>query len=82
MSFIEQEESFEKQVIDGVEVTVYKPRVEITVKHMITGQEYGSDDEARQDIDDPNTDTKQEDISRSVHIKVQSIPLGGKTNIF
>jgi len=82
MSFIEQEESFEKQVIDGVEVTVYKPRVEITVKHMITGQEYGSDDEARQDIDNPNTDTKEEDISRSVHIKVQSIPLGGQTNIF
>ena len=82
MSFIEQEESFEKQVIDGVEVTVYKPRVEITVKHMITGQEYGSDDEARQDIDNPNTDTKEEDISRSVHIKVQSIPLGGQTNMF
>tara|TARA_R110000782_G_scaffold203215_1_gene291727 strand:- start:41 stop:289 length:249 start_codon:yes stop_codon:yes gene_type:complete len=82
MSFVEQEESFEKQVIDGVEVTVYKPRVEITVKHMITGQEYGSDDEARQDIDDPNTDTKEENISRSVHIKVQSIPLGGQTNIF
>jgi hypothetical protein len=82
MSFVEQEESFEKQIIDGVEVTVYRPRVEITVKHMTTGQEYGSDEEARQDIDDPNTDTKEEDISRSVHIKVQSIPLGGKTNIF
>jgi len=80
--FVEQEESFEKQIIDGVEVTVYKPRVEITVKHMITGQEYGSDEEAKQDVDNPNTDTKQEDISRSVHIKVQSIPLGGKTNIF
>ena len=82
MSFIEQEESFEKQVIDGVEVTVYKPRVEVTVKHMKTGQEYGSDEEAKQDVDDPNTDTKQEDISRSVHIKVQSIPLGGQTNMF
>jgi len=80
--FVEQEESFEKQTIDGVEVTVYKPRVEVTVKHMTTGQEYGSDEEAKQDIDNPNTDTKQEDISRSVHIKVQSIPLGGKTNIF
>ena len=80
--FVEQEESFEKQIIDGVEVTVYKPRVEVTVKHMTTGQEYGSDEEAKQDVDDPNTDTKQEDISRSVHIKVQSIPLGGKTNIF
>ncbi len=80
--FVEQEESFEKQIINGVEVNVYKPRVEVTVKHMKTGQEYGSDEEAKQDIDDPNTDTKEEDISRSVHIKVQSIPLGGKTNIF
>ena len=80
--FVEQEESFEKQTIDGVEVTVYKPRVEVTIKHMTTGQEYGSDEEAKQDVDDPNTDTKQEDISRSVHIKVQSILLGGKTNIF
>ena len=80
--FVEQEESFEKQTIDGVEVTVYKPRVEVTIKHMTTGQEYGSDEEAKQDVDDPNTDTKQEDISRSVHIKVQSIPLDGKTNIF
>jgi len=80
--FVEQEESFEKQTINGVEVTVYKPRVEVTVKHMKTGQEYGSDEEAKQDVDDPNTDTKQEDISRSVHIKVQSIPLGGQTNMF
>tara|TARA_R110002049_G_scaffold67910_1_gene176200 strand:- start:207 stop:452 length:246 start_codon:yes stop_codon:yes gene_type:complete len=80
--FVEQEESFEKQTIDGVEVTVYKPRVEVTIKHMTTGQEYGSDEEAKQDVDNPNTDTKQEDISRSVHIKVQSIPLGGQTNMF
>ena len=80
--FVEQEESFEKQTIDGVEVTVYKPRVEVTVKHMTTGQEYGSDEEAKQDVDNPNTDTKQEDISRRVHIKVQSIPLGGQTNMF
>ena len=80
--FVEQEESFEKQIINGVEVNVYKPRVEVTLKHMTTGQEYGSDEEAKQDVDDPNTDTKQEDISRSVHIKVQSIPLGGQTNMF
>ena len=82
MSFVEQEESFEKQIINGVEVNVYKPRVEVTIKHMTTGQEYGSDEEAKQDVDDPNTDTKEENISRSVHIKVQSIPLGGQTNIF
>jgi hypothetical protein len=80
--FVEQEESFEKKTIDGKEVSVYKPRVEITLKHLKTGQEYGSDEEAQQDVDNPSTDTKAEDISRNVHIKVQSIPLGGKTNIF
>ena len=79
--FVEQEESFEKKIIDGKEVSVYKPRVEITVKHITTGQEYGSDEEAQQDVDNADTDTKAEDISRNVHIKVQSMPLGGKTNI-
>ena len=51
--FVEQEESFEKKIIDGKEVSVYKPRVEITVKHTTTGQEYGSDEEAQQDVDNP-----------------------------
>ena len=39
-----------------------------------------SDMEAQADVDSPLTDTKKEHISRSVHVKIQSIPLGAGTN--
>jgi len=81
MSFVEQEESFEKQVIDGVEVTVYKPRVEITVKHMITGQEYMSDAEALADVQNASTETKAEHIRRDVNVTVEEVKIGADFNI-
>jgi len=81
MPFVEQEESFEDQVIDGKTVKVYKPRVEVTIKNLRTNREYLSDAEAQEDVDSEVTDTTQDDISRSVHIKVQSLPIGGKTNL-
>ena len=81
MPFVEQEESFEDQVIDGKPVKVYKPRVEVTIKNLRTNREYLSDTEAQEDVDSEVTDTTQDDISRSVHIKVQSLPIGGKTNL-
>jgi hypothetical protein len=81
MPFVEQEESFEDQVIDGKTVKVYKPRVEVTIKNLRTNREYLSDAEAQEDVDSEVTDTTQEDISRSVHIKVQSLPIGSKTNL-
>ena len=81
MPFVEQEESFEDQVIDGKTVKVYKPRVEVTIKNLRTNREYLSDAEAQEDVDSEVTDTTQDDISRSVHIMVQSLPIGSKTNL-
>ena len=81
MPFVEQEEGYEDHVIDGKPVKVYKPRVEVTIKHLRTGREYMSDAEAQEDVDSPVTDTTQEDISRSVHVKIQGLPLGNKTNL-
>ena len=81
MPFVEQEESFEDQVIDGKTIKVYKPRVEVTIKNLRTNREYLSDAEAQEDVDSEVTDTTQDDISRSVHIKVQSLPIGSKTNL-
>ena len=82
MPFVETEASVRYETINGKRVPVITPKTEVTLTNTVTGQEYGADEEAKQDVDDPNTDTKQEDISRSVHIKVQSIPLGGQTNMF
>ena len=81
MPFVEQEESITNEIIDGKQVAVYKPRVEITLKNLETGQEYISDAEALSDVQNPNTSTKAEHISRSVHVKVISLPLGASVNL-
>ena len=81
MPFVEQEEGYSEQKIDGKTIKVYKPRVEVTIKHLKTGREYLSDKEAEDDVNSPVTDTTQDDISRSVNIVVGPGALGGKTNI-
>ena len=81
MPFVEQEESYEDQIVDGKTVKVYKPRVEVTIKHLKTGREYLSDKEAEEDVNSPVTDTKQEDISRSVNVVVGPSAFCNKTNI-
>ena len=81
MPFVEQEEHYEDHIIDGKSVKVYKPRVEVTIKHLKTGREYLSDKEAEEDVNSPVTDTKQEDISRSVNVVVGPSAFGNKTNI-
>ena len=81
MPFVEQEEGYTEQKIDGKTVKVYRPRVEVTIKHLKTGREYLSDKEAEDDVNSPVTDTTQDDISRSVNIVVGPGALGGKTNI-
>ena len=81
MPFVEQEESYVDQVVDGKTVKVYKPRVEVTIKHLKTGKEYLSDKEAEDDVNSPVTDTTQDDISRNVNVIVGPGALGGKTNL-
>jgi hypothetical protein len=79
MPFIEQEASSEYKEIDGKKVHYIKPEVEITLTNKETGQEYMSDKEADDDVDNPATDTKREHIKRDVHIKVAAIKLGTDT---
>jgi|TARA_R110000851_G_scaffold222338_3_gene375167 hypothetical protein len=79
MPFIEQEASSEYKEIDGKKVHYIKPEVEITLTNKETGQEYMSDKEADDDVDNPATDTKREHIKRDVHVKVAAIKLGADT---
>ena len=71
MSFIEQEASIRYEIINGEKIPVIK-----------TGKEYASDAEALQDVQNVATDTKPEDVSRSVKAYIAHIPFGAKTNIF
>ena len=50
-----------------------------TVKHATTGEVYASEEEAKADINNPATDTTEQDIQRDVSISVNKLPniLGG-----
>ena len=49
------------------------------VKHANTGEVYASEEEAKADINNPATDTTEQDIRRDVSISVNKLPniLGG-----
>ena len=80
MPFIEQEAKSEVKVIEGKKTKVITPEIEITLTNMQTGQEYMSDAEADNDVNDPNTTTQREHIRRDVHVKVAQINLGAESN--
>ena len=81
MPCVEQAEAYKDEIVEGKKVKVYKPRVEVTIKKLKTSREYLSDTEAQADVDSAVTDTKQEDISRSVNVIVGPHALCNKTNI-
>jgi hypothetical protein len=44
------------------------------VKHANTGEVYASEEEAKADVDNPATDTTEQDIRRDVAISVNKLP--------
>ena len=81
MSFIETEASYRIEVINGKPVKIITPQTEITLTNVKTGQEYNSDAEAMQDVQDSNTDTVADDIKRDVKVIVEALPLGGNAKL-
>ena len=81
MSFIETEASYRIEVINGGPVKIITPQTEVTLTNIKTGQEYNSDAEAMQDVQDSNTDTVADDIKRDVKVIVEALPLGGDTKL-
>ena len=81
MSFVETEASYRIEVINGKPVKIITPQTEITLTNTKTGQEYNSDAEAMQDVQDSNTDTVADDIKRDVKVIVEALPLGGNAKL-
>ena len=81
MPFIEQEASLRYEEINGKRVPIITPQSEVTLTNTATGKEYMSDAEAQADVNDPNTDTKQEHLRRDVKITVEALPLGGDSKL-
>ena len=75
-----EEGSVEYVTIDGKEVPVVKCEAEIVLRNTQTNYEYGSDQEAEDDINHPDTDTQREHVTRSVKIKVAKMPSLGASS--
>jgi len=82
MTFKKVQES--KQVgtymAEGQEIPIIQPEVHVEIKNKKTGADYDSEDHAKADVDNPDTDTTNSDIEKSVEIKVVKLPdVFGKT---
>ena len=60
--------------INGKKVPVVKCETEVILRNKETNYEYGSDQEAEDDIANPNTATQREHITRSLKVKVAAMP--------
>jgi hypothetical protein len=69
-----EEGSVRYEIIDGKKVPIVECEAEIVLRNKETGYEYVSDKEAEDDINNPDTDTKKEHVTRSVKIKVAAMP--------
>ena len=69
-----EEGSVNYTIINGKKVPVVKCETEVVLRNTQTNQEYNSDEEAENDIKDPNTATQKEHITRSLKIKVAAMP--------
>jgi hypothetical protein len=81
MSFIETKESVRYEIINGKKIPVITPRTEVTLINKRTGIEYNSDAEALADIQNPETETTADEVSRSVKITVEALPIGSDSRL-
>ena len=81
MPFIETEASVRYETINGQRVPVITPKCEVTLTNTETGQEYMSDAEAMQDVQNPNGGPGAVHIRRDVNVTVEEIKIGADFNI-
>ena len=75
-----EEGSVEYIEVDGKKVPVVQCEAEVVLKNTQTNYEYSSDQEAEDDINNPDTDTQREHVTRSVKIKVAKMPSLGASS--
>jgi hypothetical protein len=75
-----EEGSVEYIEVDGKKVPVVQCEAEVVLRNTQTNYEYDSDQEAEDDINNPDTDTQREHVTRSVKIKVAKMPSLGASS--
>ena len=76
MTFKKVQESKEigKEIVEGQEVAILQPEVHREVKNKKTGADYDSEEAAKADVDNPETDTTADDIETNIQVKVTKLP--------
>ena len=69
-----EEGAIDYEIINGKKVPKIKCETEVVLRNKETNIEYASDEEAENDINDPNTATERSQVVRSVKIKVAKMP--------
>ena len=72
-----EEGAIEYEIINGKKVPKVKCETEVVLRNKVTGVEYNSDQEAENDINNPDTATERSHVVRSVKIKVAKMPYLG-----
>lgn len=67
------------EIVDGKQIPIIHCPTKVTVKNKKTGIVYASEEEAKQDIANPNTDTTEEDIQKDLAVTVAHLKLFGET---
>ena len=62
------------ETINGKKVPVVECETEVVLRNTQTNYEYNSDQEAEDDIANPETGTQREHVTRSLKIKVAAMP--------
>ena len=60
--------------INDKKVPVVKCETEVVLRNKETNYEYNSDQEAEDDINNPDTATQREHVTRSLKVKVAAMP--------
>ena len=69
-----EEGSVAYTMINGKKVPVVKCETEVVLRNTQTNHEYNSDQEAEDDINNTETSTQREHVTRSLKIKVAAMP--------
>lgn len=62
------------ETVNGEKVPIIHPEVHMEIVNTKTGKEYDSELDADNDVADPNTETKADDIRKDVLVKVVKLP--------
>ncbi len=71
---VQESKQIGTQNVNGKDIPILQPEVFVEVKNKKTGKDYNSAEEAKKDVDDPKTETTEDDIEQNVQVNVTQLP--------